>query len=153
MSLVYIGLGSNLGDKRANLAKARDELLNIVHVEILKESIIEETEPVDYLDQPAFLNQIILIKTELNPENLLKMLKSIEKRLGRKKTIPKGPRIIDLDILLYDDLVFKSHRLTIPHPEIKNRIFILKQLVEINPSLLDPLTGNCYADFFKKRTD
>jgi 2-amino-4-hydroxy-6-hydroxymethyldihydropteridine diphosphokinase len=150
MPLVYIGLGSNLGDRSVNITKACSELLINRNIGLLKESSIEETDPVDYLDQPLFLNQIILVKTEIHPEQLLKILKLIEKKLGRKKTIPKGPRVIDLDILLYDDIIFNSHKLRIPHPEIKNRNFILKHLIEINPSLIDPLSRIPYTDIYKK---
>ncbi len=153
MPLVYIGLGSNLGDRRVNITKACSELLTNRDIGLLKESSIEETDPVDYLDQPSFLNQIILVKTEIHPEQLLKILKLIEKKLGRKKTIPKGPRVIDLDILLYDDIIFNSRKLRIPHPEIKNRNFILKHLIEINPSLIDPLTRILYADIYKRKCD
>lgn len=153
MALVYIGLGSNLGDRRVNIAKACEELINTGDIELLKESSIEETDPVDYLNQPLFLNQIIIIKTELYPEKILKVVKLIEKKLGRKKTILKGPRIIDLDILLYDNIIYNSRNLIIPHSEIKNRTFILKHLVEINPSLIDPLTGISYADILKSLTD
>jgi 2-amino-4-hydroxy-6-hydroxymethyldihydropteridine diphosphokinase len=152
MSLVYIGLGSNLGDRSGNINKARLEILSMQDIKLIKESSIEETEPVDYLTQPLFLNQIILAKTVIPPEKLLKIFKSIEKKLGRKKVVLKGPRIIDLDILLYDDLVFKSHKLTIPHPEIKNREFVLKHLLEINGDLIDPLTGIPYINFLKSLT-
>jgi 2-amino-4-hydroxy-6-hydroxymethyldihydropteridine diphosphokinase len=151
MSLAYIGLGSNLGDRRDNLARACAELLKSRDIKLLEQSSIEETEPVDYLSQPLFLNQIILIETAISPEKLLQVLKLIEKKFGRKKTIPKGPRIIDLDILLYDDFIFNSASLKIPHPEIKNRTFVLKHLIEINPDLVDPLTGVLYADILQKK--
>ena len=150
MHLVYIGLGSNLEDKEANLAKACAELSKTRDIEILKQSSIEETHPVDYLNQPLFLNQVILVKTKISPEKLLRTLKIIEKKLGRKKTVPKGPRIIDLDILLYDNIVFNSKKLVIPHPEIKNRKFILKHLIELRPDLADPLTGYLYAEILQK---
>jgi dihydroneopterin aldolase / 2-amino-4-hydroxy-6-hydroxymethyldihydropteridine diphosphokinase len=150
MPLVYIGLGSNLGNRKVNIKKACEELLSSGDIEILKESLIEETVPVDYLNQPLFLNQIILIKTEMPPAKLLKVLKSVEKKLGREKTISKGPRIIDLDILLYDDIIFNSRKLAVPHPEIKNRNFILKHLIAIDPYLTDPLSGILYADIYKR---
>jgi len=151
MPLVYIGLGSNLGDRKVNITKARDKLIAAGDIKILKESHIEETVPVDYLNQPMFLNQIILIKTETSPEKLLKVLKSVEKILGRKKTIPKGPRMIDMDILLYDEIIFNSRKLKIPHPEIKNRNFILKHLIEIDPYLTEPLSGILYAEIYKRK--
>lgn len=148
MSLVYIGLGSNLGNRLANITGAREELLKAGSFEIVKMSSVEETAPVDFLEQPAFLNQIILVKTEAAPEELLSLLQSIEKKMGRVKTIPKGPRIIDLDILLYNDLVLDSPALIIPHPEIKKRSFVLKHLLEINPRLTDPGTGERYSTVY-----
>ena len=150
MPLVYIGLGSNMGDRKANISDACTALLKTRDIQLLKRSTIEETDPVDYLNQPLFLNQIILVKTGIPPEKLLQAVKIIEKKLGRKKTIPKGPRIIDLDILLYDDIILDSPKLAIPHPEIKNRKFILKHLVELEPALADPLTGDVYADILRK---
>ncbi len=150
MSLVYIGLGSNLGNRLANIKGAREELLMAGGFEIVKMSSVEETAPVDFLEQPSFLNQIILVKTDVSPEELLNLLQNIEKKLGRVKTIPKGPRIIDMDILLYDDLVLDSTGLTIPHPEIKNRDFILKHLLQINPGLADPSTGEAYSSVYDK---
>ncbi|MFH0974303.1 MAG: 2-amino-4-hydroxy-6-hydroxymethyldihydropteridine diphosphokinase [Spirochaetota bacterium] len=152
MSLVYVGLGSNLGDRAININKARLELLSKPDITFVKESSIEETDPVDYVNQPLFLNQIILVKTAIPPEKLLKIFKSIEKKLGRKKTILKGPRIIDIDILLYDDLIIKSQTLAIPHPEIKNRGFVLKHLLEIDANLIDPSTGIPYINFLKSLT-
>ena len=148
MPFVFIGLGTNLGNKKANMQKACDCLIGIEGIELVKKSSIEETEPVDFLEQPSFLNQIILIETSLKPEELLKHMQSIESGMGREKIIPKGPRIIDLDILLYDDLIQDTQDLKIPHPEIKNRQFILKHLLELNPDLIDPETGRGYKDFF-----
>ncbi len=144
MARVYIGLGTNLGDRAANLIKARLELLKNKDIGIIKESSIEETDPVDYTDQPRFLNQVILIRTETAPVELLRLLKAVEKKLGRKTSFPKGPRIIDLDILLYDDINMKTADLVIPHPEIRNRKFIIRHLLEIDPNIADPETGEKY---------
>ena len=144
MALVYIGLGSNLGDRLSNLKRARTEIINN-NFDIVKESSIEETDPVDFIAQPKFLNQVMLIKTEAAPAGLLQILKKIEKKLGRESTLPKGPRIIDLDILLYDDIILNTDYLTIPHPEIKNRKFVMKHLLEIDPGLADPATGVKYC--------
>lgn len=144
MALAYIGLGSNLGNREKQLEKAIAAIASSLPAVILKKSSIIETEPVDYLDQPRFLNQIIMIETNLQPLNLLQRLQQIEADLGRIKSFPKGPRTIDLDILLYDDIAVKTDVLTIPHPEIKNRKFILKHLVELDPELTDPVTGNYY---------
>jgi len=151
MALVYIGLGSNLGDRLINIKNACKELLQNSNIILVKSSSIEETDPVDYLDQQRFLNQIILVKTNIPPDLLIKELQRIEISLGRKKTIIKGPRIIDLDILLYDNTIQNTNELTIPHPEIKNRLFILKHLVEINPDLIDPPTGMLYCDIYKNK--
>ncbi len=149
MAFVCIGLGTNLGDRSVNIKKAKDELIRYP-VEIVKESSVDETEPVDFLDQPKFLNQVIGIKTDIPPHDLLKTLKEIEEKLGREKTVPKGPRIIDLDILLYDDIILDTKDLKIPHPEIKNRKFILKHLIEINPDITDPQTGIQYMDIYNR---
>ena len=147
MARVYVGLGTNLGDRHENLSKAIDLLSHSGKNSIIKKSSVKETDPVDYLDQPAFLNQIILIDTLLQPEDLLKYLNKIEIQIGRNKIIPKGPRIIDLDILLYDRLIYNTEKLTIPHREIKNRPFIVEHLVELDEEIVDPLTGLKYKDF------
>lgn len=149
MARVYIGLGTNLGDRPANIKNAGLELIKHKDIDIIKESSIEETDPVDFIDQPKFLNQVILIKTVAAPTALLHLLKKIEKKLGRKTTFAKGPRLIDLDILLYDDIILKTGDLTIPHPEIQNRKFIVKHLIEIDPDIKDPVTGERYDTFSK----
>ncbi len=145
MPRVFIGLGSNLGNREENISKAK-KLLNDSGSAILKESSILETDPVIVLDQPKFFNQIIIIETELSPIKLLENLKSIEISIGRIKTIPKGPRIIDIDILLYNDHIIDKDKLRIPHPEIKNRKFILDHLAELDPDLTDPITGKKYTE-------
>ena len=146
MSLVYLGLGSNLGDREANLAAAEARVASIPGVTVVKTSSIAETDPVDYLDQPRFLNRVIAIETTRKPLDLLGELKRAEEELGRVKNVPKGPRSIDLDILLYDALIMTTETLTVPHPEIRKRPFILRHLVELDPSLADPLTGTRYRD-------
>jgi 2-amino-4-hydroxy-6-hydroxymethyldihydropteridine diphosphokinase len=146
MAIAYIGLGSNLGDREKHLANAIQHLLSRCPATILDKSSIIETDPVDYLDQPPFLNQVIVIETSLAPHDLLLTLKQAEADLGRTKSFPKGPRTIDLDILLYDDIMLKTDDLTIPHPEIKNRKFILQHLIELDPDLLDPTTGRKYRE-------
>ncbi len=147
MAIVYIGLGSNLGDREKNLDDAVVRLSSRPFITILKQSSILETEPVDYRDQPRFLNTIVIIETSLSPRDLLNATREIEMESGRQKTFPKGPRTIDLDILLYDDLMLQTGDLTIPHPEIKNRKFIMQHLVELEPELKDPVTGNKYEAF------
>jgi len=143
---VYIGLGTNLGNKENNLATAIKKISSIPDIKIIKTSSVTKTKPVDYLKQPDFLNQIILIETKIKPLDLLKKLNNIENIMGRKKTIPKGPRIIDLDILLYGNLVISNKRLQIPHKEILNRQFILKHLIELNRNLKNPINQKPYRE-------
>ncbi|MDA3822023.1 MAG: 2-amino-4-hydroxy-6-hydroxymethyldihydropteridine diphosphokinase [Bacteroidales bacterium] len=144
--MIYIGLGTNLGDRNENLKKARLLISSHENIKILKESSVLETEPVDFLDQPAFLNQIIAVNTYLSPENLLRFLQSIELNMGKKVIFPKGPRLIDLDILLYNNLILTSSDLEIPHPGIKKRDFILKHLVELDVELRDPVSDILYRE-------
>jgi 2-amino-4-hydroxy-6-hydroxymethyldihydropteridine diphosphokinase len=147
---VYIGLGTNLGERRKNLERAKEKILNNHSISLIKESSIDETDPVDYLEQPKFLNQIILIETSTQPHELLRILKRIELQMGRTGGVSKGPRIIDLDILLYDDFINDSVELSIPHPGIKERHFILKHLLEIDPDLIDPLEKRRYRDIYSR---
>ncbi len=146
MAIAYIGLGSNLGDREANLRNASRRIAAIPSVSVFRKSSIMETEPVDYLEQPRFLNQVIIIETALAPIDLLTALKLCETELGREKSFPRGPRSIDLDILLYDDLILDTEELAIPHPEIKNRPFIVNHLVELHPGLRDPVTKIRYRE-------
>ena len=144
MSLVYIALGSNLGDRAANLAKAREMLGKDIRV--LKCSSIYQTTPWGYSEQEDFYNQVMECETELTPKGLLRRLKGIEKRIGRKKTFRNGPRVIDLDIIFYDDLIMDSRRLIIPHPGMHERAFVLVPLAEINPGLVHPVLGKSIAE-------
>lgn len=148
MARVYIGLGSNLGDRIRNIIQAKKELFSSGFIKFIRESGMEETDPVDHLDQPRFMNQIILIETDIAPRQLLEFLLGVEIRLGRERNFSKGPRIIDLDILLYDDILITDEDLIIPHPEIKNREFILKHLVELNSELVDPITKIMYKELY-----
>lgn len=134
---VFLGLGSNLGDRSANLAAARGRIAGFGH--ILSESAIYETEPWGLKNQPNFLNQVILFETYLPPAEILKELKTIEKDLGRVKTVKYGPRLIDIDILFYDELILKTELLTIPHPHIVNRAFVLVPLDEIASDFIHPV--------------
>ena len=118
-SIAYIALGANLGDRAANLAAARTACEPLVH--ILDHSPVYETPPWGYADQPAFLNQVVKIETELSPERLLNFLKQVEADMGRLPTVKNGPRPIDLDILFYDDQVIELPGLSIPHPRLRGR--------------------------------
>lgn len=146
MAIVYAGLGSNLGDREEYIASARGLIVSLTGSHIIAESSITETEPVDFIDQPMFFNQIIKIEVSLDPEELLDSFKKIEKMLGRKQRFSRGPREIDIDILLYNNLIYRSERLVIPHPEIINRKFILQHLVELDPELTDPVTSKKYRE-------
>jgi 2-amino-4-hydroxy-6-hydroxymethyldihydropteridine diphosphokinase len=135
--IVYIGLGTNLGDRLANLAAALQALPPSIL--ILEASPIYETSPWGYADQPDFLNQVIKAQTELTPQDLLVYLKQWEVRLGRTPSFKNGPRQVDLDVLFYDDLVFDSLSLTIPHPGIPERAFVLAPLADIAPDFRHPV--------------
>ncbi|MFH2070210.1 MAG: 2-amino-4-hydroxy-6-hydroxymethyldihydropteridine diphosphokinase [Elusimicrobiota bacterium] len=135
---VYIGVGANAGNRKKNIFSAL-ELLNMEKdVEIKKCSSIRETPPWGYKNQPKFLNAVWKIRTDVPPEKLLRLLKKIEKRLGRKKTFRWGPRVIDLDILLYGKRVIKTKTLKIPHPHLSERDSVLKPLKEIEPGIKIP---------------
>ncbi len=137
--IVYLALGTNLGDRAENLRRAREALPP--QVQLLAASSVYETPPWGYLDQPAFYNQVILVKTQLEPEELLVYLKRVESNLGRQATFRYGPRLIDLDILFYDDLIIDRPGLTIPHPQLAQRPFVLVPLAELQPELQHPVLG------------
>ena len=139
MATSYLSLGSNLGDRETNIASALKILGQ--KVRISKVSSLYETEPVGYKDQPWFLNCVCSVETELSPQALLKFAKAIERKLGRKRTIRFGPRVIDIDILFYDGLILDSSDLVIPHPRLAERAFVLVPLKEIAPNLAHPLSG------------
>ena len=126
---VYLALGSNMGDRRGNLAAALQQLREMMEISAI--SSIYETEPVGYLEQARFLNMVCSGKTGLSAQELLKRVKEIEKSLGRQPTFRNGPRPIDIDILFYDDLRIAQDGLTIPHPRMAERAFVLVPLAEI----------------------
>ncbi|MEW6286696.1 MAG: 2-amino-4-hydroxy-6-hydroxymethyldihydropteridine diphosphokinase [Chloroflexota bacterium] len=136
---VYLSLGSNLGDRAANLKQAIALLPPQMTVQA--KSNLYETPPWGYTAQEAFLNQAVRAETYLEPEPLLKHLKRLETALGRTETFRYGPRLIDIDILFYDDLVLATPLLTIPHPHLHERGFVLIPLMDIAPDLIHPLTG------------
>lgn len=135
----YLGLGSNLGDRAANLRAALD--LMPPDLQPSSASRIYETDPWGFADQPAFLNQVLQAQTSLSPRALLDFIKDIEVQVGRKPSFRYGPRIIDIDILLYDDIVIYEPGLTIPHPRLEQRAFALIPLAEIAPDLIHPLSN------------
>ena len=136
---VYIALGTNLGERLANLRAAITSMLPAVAV--LAESHIYETPPWGYEDQPAFLNMVVKAQTDLEPDGLLKYLKQVEVQLGREKSVRWGPRLIDLDILFYEDLVIDTPPLVIPHPRLQERAFVLVPLADIAPGFTHPVFG------------
>ena len=139
MATVYLGLGSNLGDRALNIKNAIDSL-NKQGIAVKKVSKIIETDPVGGPEQGKFLNGALEAETKLSPEDLHKTLKSIEKNLGRTPTVRNGPRTIDLDILLYNNLSIQTPELTIPHPQIFKRYFVVEPLKEIAPQVVRDLT-------------
>ena len=139
MATVYLGIGSNLGNRQKNIEDAVTSLRKN-RISILKCSTIIETDPVGGPpDQEKFLNGVLKVQTQLSPQKLLHLLKRIEQELGRTKTIPNGPRIIDLDILLYDHLKLQTPQLTLPHPYMFKRDFVMKPLKEIEPLMSEEL--------------
>ena len=139
MNVIYLSLGTNLGDRLANLRAALDALPPTVTV--LAESKVYETPAWGFEDQPAFLNMAIKGRTSQKPERLLKNLKQLETRLGRKSSFHWGPRLIDIDLLFYDVLVMDTPELIIPHPRLQERAFVLVPLADIAPDLVHPVFG------------
>ncbi len=136
----YISVGSNLGYKLENCRKAIAVLTNSRNCRLIDQSRIYQTEPVDYRDQDWFVNYVVKIKTLLDPFALLKTLKGIEREAGRKtNTVRFGPRVIDLDIILYDRMVVNTKQLEIPHPRMHKRHFVLKPICDIDPDIIHPV--------------
>ncbi len=134
----YIGLGSNVGDKKANLARARFLIEGLKGVRISKQSSLYETAPWGKTDQDDFINQVIEIETELRPLELLHQLQAIEIKLGRRREVHWGPRNIDLDVLLYGRETIDLEELKVPHPYLMQRLFVLIPLAEIDSELVFP---------------
>ena len=144
MPTTYLALGTNLGDRLANLRAAIDGLAPTVRV--TRESPVYETPPWGVTDQPAFLNTVVEAETDLAPHALLEYLKGLETRLGRQPGVRYGPRLIDLDILFYDDLVLEAPSLVIPHPHLHERAFALVPLADLAPDLRHPVLGLVVRD-------
>jgi 2-amino-4-hydroxy-6-hydroxymethyldihydropteridine diphosphokinase len=137
-----------VGDRRVNLRDALARLRQIVEVEAL--SSIYETDPVGYADQPRFWNMVARVSTQLSAQELLAALTGIEQAMGRLRSFRNAPRIIDLDILLYGDLVLNEPGLHLPHPRMTGRAFVLRPLAELAPALRDPQTGALYRDLLER---
>ena len=151
---VYISVGSNLGDKLDNCLKGIAALTESDPSMLLQCSRFFRTSPVDYTDQDWFVNAAVKIRTALDPLNLLDKLLAIQRHMGRKAdTIRFGPRVLDLDILLYDDRVIRVPRLTIPHPRMHKRAFVLQPMCDINRAIVHPLLGKTIADLLDRLGD
>jgi dihydroneopterin aldolase / 2-amino-4-hydroxy-6-hydroxymethyldihydropteridine diphosphokinase len=138
MSEVYLSLGSNLGNPQENLSKAISKIQK-KGITIQAQSSFIRTAPYGYREQPDFLNCVIKISTDLCPRELLETILSIEMEMGRVREEKWEPRIIDIDIIFYDNLVMDSENLVIPHPDLHNRLFVLEPLSEIAPNLIHPV--------------
>lgn len=149
MARVYLGLGSNIGDRKAYLRQAIEQLEKDNQILITKVSPLYETVAVGNLNQRNFYNLVVEAKTNLSPYHLLSHCQGVEEKLARKREIKWGPRTIDIDILLYDDEEIKNETLKIPHPEMTRRAFVLRPLIDIFPEAKLP-SGIPIKDFLKK---
>jgi 2-amino-4-hydroxy-6-hydroxymethyldihydropteridine diphosphokinase len=144
VSTAFIALGANLGDRFATMHEAIDRIRELGTVRMI--SSFYETDPVGYLDQPKFLNAVLELQTELGPLELLYRLLGIEADLGRVRSFANAPRSIDLDLLLFDATILESQRLTVPHPRMLERAFVMVPLAEIAPDLNHPITGRSMGE-------
>jgi 2-amino-4-hydroxy-6-hydroxymethyldihydropteridine diphosphokinase len=152
LKTVYLGLGSNLGDRWEPLSRAR-ALLQAPDLLVTRASSIYETEPRDFLHQPWFLNQVIEAQTTLFPRQLLARVQKIEREMGRTRTVDKGPRVIDIDILIYGESTVHSEALEIPHPRMADRRFVLEPLAELAPELHHPRTKKTIREMLSRVTE
>lgn len=134
--IIYLALGSNMDDRLANLKQAIASLPPQMTVK--KKSKVYETPPWGYTDQPKFLNQVLMVATYLDPEPLLRHIKRLEVALGWKASFRNGPRLIDVDILFYDDLILETPDLILPHPRLHERVFVVLPMMDIAPDLMHP---------------
>lgn len=148
---VYICLGSNMGNRKLNLQQALLEIEQVSQIEDY--SSIYVTEPIGYSEQRFFLNIVVQLRTNKNPRELLDFLKGIEKDMGRKPGVRYGPRIIDIDILLYNDEIIDQDGLKIPHARMHKRAFVLRPLVEISPDVMHPVLKKTAAELLEELKD
>ena len=141
MTLAYVGIGSNLGEPQARVARAFDELAAIRRTRLLRRSSLYRSAPVGYTAQPEFINAVAALDTELPAADLLGELQAIESRHGRERSFANAPRTLDLDLLLYDDARINQPQLVVPHPRMHERAFVLQPLLEIAPAAEIPGHG------------
>jgi 2-amino-4-hydroxy-6-hydroxymethyldihydropteridine diphosphokinase len=153
MTRVYVGLGSNLGDRQIFLGRALGMMRKLDATRLLRWSSAYETEPVGNKDQPVFLNLVAELDTNQSPDDFLRSLKLIEQQIGRSTTERWGPREIDLDILYFGNVIMNEDGLKIPHPEVANRRFVLVPLKDLAPDLVDPLHQRSVQDLLRVCTD
>jgi 2-amino-4-hydroxy-6-hydroxymethyldihydropteridine diphosphokinase len=151
-TVVYLALGTNIGERENNLREAI-RLLQEAGLQITKRSSVYETEPLDYLDQPWFLNAVLETQTDLPVEELLATVRRIESQMGSKKAFAKGPRLMDLDILFYGDETIATPDLQVPHPRMLQRNFVLIPLAEIAPKLKHPSWPGNAAEMLERSLD
>jgi 2-amino-4-hydroxy-6-hydroxymethyldihydropteridine diphosphokinase len=147
MPVVYLGIGSNIGDKQGNITSALCRISEIC--EVKKKSRMYLTEPVGNIEQDWFLNCVVEIQTEIEPKHLLSSFKSIERKLGRAKNVKNGPRIIDIDILFYGNNIVNTKNLVIPHPLLHERLFVLQPMIDLNPDFIHPVLKKSIQELYK----
>jgi 2-amino-4-hydroxy-6-hydroxymethyldihydropteridine diphosphokinase len=145
LNTALVALGSNVGDREANLRTAVNRLESD-EIRVLRRSSLYETAPQELLDQPWFLNAVVEVETSLFPQQLLTRARQIERDMGRRRVTPKGPRNIDIDILFYGRAVIRTEELEVPHPRIAQRRFVLEPLAEIAPHFRHPQTGKTASE-------